>query len=58
MDELNEVTQLKLRIMALERSQIKTNLFLKSLCKHLTNPKLDQELSKSIKEYLDIFLNN
>jgi hypothetical protein len=54
---MDEVTQLKLRIMALESQQVKTRNLLLDLCNCLLKAEnsLDDKLKESCKDYLNIF---
>ena len=52
---MDDLTQLKVRIMALESAQRKTDKFLKSVAKILKEPTVNDSLKKACKEFLDVF---
>ena len=52
---MDDLTQLKVRIMALESAQRNTDKFLKSVAKILKEPTVNDSLKKACKEFLDVF---
>jgi len=51
----SELSQLKVRVMALESAQRKTEKFLKTIAKILKEPTVNDSLKKACKEFLDVF---
>lgn len=53
---MDDLVQLKVRLMALEASQRKMDKFLRSLAKAMEDPVVNKALKTACREYLDVFV--